>query len=960
MTRKKKFAPNDNNLAIAYYRFSSHSQNEASIDQQRELAHAWADAHGFKIVKEYEDAAISGTTEDRPGFQQMLSEVAKIRPRVLIMWKTDRLGRDKYVLAMAKRTIRDAGCEIRLLAENIPTDGPEGVLIEGLMDAMAEYYSRQLSQNIQRGMDYNAQHALYNGHKLFGYGVDKSTKRYVVDPDTAPFVQRMFAEYAAGKAMQEICDEMNAQGLRTTRGAKFGVKTMNKMLQNRAYIGEYRHGDIVVEGGMPALVDEETFDKVQRKFAENKRKGSQRARGMDENDAPRYWLTGKVYCGKCGNTLQGVSGTSGTGRTYYYYYCSAQRRKQCTLKKVRKEKLEDAVTMILRSILHDSENLMSLAVDAAAYYEKNYRDTGYLDGLEAKRREVEKSLANLVKVIESGLISETVTERLVQLEEQKRALNEAIEAENIRAALCEDEHTIKAYFEKFLHADFDNPETRDQVLEYFVDKIYLTDDGLVVTSWYSEDRTEVTWDMLYGEDGNPFVKGEAVKFDCFPFGSTNPLRRKQAAWLYESKAERLSVIAPLIPCFPAILSCRICQLDELAGKKRFRLSSGLPIARCVEAIMLRRNQGGYMPLELVRQDITKMKVDAIVNAANTQLAMGGGVCGAIFRAAGVSRMAAACDRFAPIHTGEAVITPGFNLPSRYVIHTAGPIWRDGKHDEERLLRSCYRNSMELAARQGCASIAFPLISSGIYGYPKAEALHVALDEIRRFLGDAADSGHDLDVYLCVFDKTAFEISSSIDKRLRAYIDDYYVAEHEDTLGSRTYELLALQRFSDNKPKADRAVPSGVLDMPDFLGDMGETPVYSAPSAAPSPKSAGHVDDAVLSNLDEPFNIILLRLIDAKGYSDVEVYKRANINRKLFSKIRCGDGYMPSKKTVLALAIALRLNIDETQDILACAGYALSHSVKFDVIVEFFIVHEMFDVFTINEMLFRYDQPLLGQ
>ena len=154
-----------------------------------------------------------------------------------------------------------------------------------------------------------------------------------------------------------------------------------------------------------------------------------------------------------------------------------------------------------------------------------------------------------------------------------------------------------------------------------------------------------------------------------------------------------------------------------------------------------------MPLELVRQDITKMKVDAIVNAANTQLAMGGGVCGAIFRAAGVSRMAAACDRFAPIHTGEAVITPGFNLPSRYVIHTAGPIWRDGKHDEERLLRSCYRNSMELAARQGCASIAFPLISSGIYGYPKAEALHVALDEIRRFLGDAADSGHDLDLSL---------------------------------------------------------------------------------------------------------------------------------------------------------------------------------------------------------------------
>ncbi len=292
MARSKKFKQNDNNLAIAYYRFSSHSQNDASIDQQKELAHAWADAHGLTIVKEYEDAAISGTKEDRPGFQLMLSEVAKIRPSTLIMWKTDRLGRDKYVLAMAKKEIRDAGCtlimwktdrlgrdkyvlamakkeirdagcEIHLLAENIPTEGPEGILVEGLMDAMAEYYSRQLSQNIQRGMDYNAQHALFNGHKVWGYGVDRETKKYVVDEDTAPFVQLMFAEYAAGKAMQEICDEFNAQGLRTTRGAEFGVKTMNKMLQNRAYIGEYHHGDIVVPDGMPALVDVKTFDEVQ-------------------------------------------------------------------------------------------------------------------------------------------------------------------------------------------------------------------------------------------------------------------------------------------------------------------------------------------------------------------------------------------------------------------------------------------------------------------------------------------------------------------------------------------------------------------------------------------------------------------------------------------------------------------------------------------------------------------------
>lgn len=165
-------------------------------------------------------------------------------------------------------------------------------------------------------MDYNAQHAMFNGHKVWGYGMDRETKKYVVDEDTAPFVQRMFAEYAAGKAMQEICDEFNAQGLRTTRGAKFGVKTMNKMLQNRAYIGEYRHGDIVVLDGMPALVDVNTFNEVQARFALSKRKGSQRANGKD-GEAPRYWLTGKLFCGECGASMQGVHGTSGTGRKYY-------------------------------------------------------------------------------------------------------------------------------------------------------------------------------------------------------------------------------------------------------------------------------------------------------------------------------------------------------------------------------------------------------------------------------------------------------------------------------------------------------------------------------------------------------------------------------------------------------------------------------------------------------------------
>lgn len=229
MARKKKFASNDNNLAIAYYRFSSHSQNDASIDQQRELAHEWADAHGFKIVQEYEDAAISGTTDARPGFQQMLSEVAKIRPHTLIMWKTDRLGRDKYVLAMAKKKIRDAGRDSTAgrahpdggtrRRPHRGIDGGHGGVLQP--PAVAEHPARH---------GYNAQHTLYNGHKLFSYDVDRSTKKYIPDPNTAPFVQWAFGEYASGRPLKTIAEEMNAQGLRTPRNAKFSVNMLTNDL----------------------------------------------------------------------------------------------------------------------------------------------------------------------------------------------------------------------------------------------------------------------------------------------------------------------------------------------------------------------------------------------------------------------------------------------------------------------------------------------------------------------------------------------------------------------------------------------------------------------------------------------------------------------------------------------------------------------------------------------------------
>ena len=329
-----------------------------------------------------------------------------------------------------------------------------------------------------------------------------------------------------------------------------------------------------------------------------------------------------------------------------------------------------------------------------------------------------------------------------------------------------------------------------------------------------------------------------------------------------------------------------------------------------------------MPFSILRQDITKMRVDAVVNAANTSLLMGGGVCGAIFRAAGAEELQKACDECAPIKTGQAAITPGFALPAKYVIHAAGPVYSIWKKEQSRaLLRSAYMESLRLAAKNGCESIAFPLISAGIYGYPKDEALKVARLAIEEFLGE-----QDMDIYLVVFDKDSFQTGKKLLGRVESYISQHYVDAHTPK-----------RRFLDTEEAAMAGAPMPMMAPAPVFEDL----------------------ENLMEKLDEPFSDTLLRLIDQKGKTDVEVYKRANIDRKLFSKIRTGKGYTPKKPTILALAVALELTLDETDALLERAGYALSHASKFDVIVEYFIVSGQYDIFQINEVLFAYDQPLLG-
>lgn len=345
---------------------------------------------------------------------------------------------------------------------------------------------------------------------------------------------------------------------------------------------------------------------------------------------------------------------------------------------------------------------------------------------------------------------------------------------------------------------------------------------------------------------------------------------------------------------------------------------------------------------IIRQDITRMDVHAIVNAANTELKMGGGVCGAIFKAAGARDLERACKALGPIKTGEAVLTPAFALPSKYVIHAAGPIY-DKKHPEqsENELRSTYRNSLKVALENGCESLAFPLISSGIYGYPKEEAFQIASSEIKSFLDE-----EDMDIYLVLFDKAAYSLSRELIGRVEAFIDEHYVETHtlpRSELGevgeAKFYKVSVKPPFREKKAGLPRGEALSVSD-------------FDAEAAAPSA-----LED-LIAGLDKPFSELLFDLIDLKGLSDVEVYKRANMDRKHFSKIR-NKAYSPGKKTVMALAVALSLNLDESIELLKRAGYAFSHASKFDVIMEYFISNQIYDVYQINEVLFEYDQPLLG-
>ena len=340
-----------------------------------------------------------------------------------------------------------------------------------------------------------------------------------------------------------------------------------------------------------------------------------------------------------------------------------------------------------------------------------------------------------------------------------------------------------------------------------------------------------------------------------------------------------------------------------------------------------------MPFEIVRNDITQMRVDAIVNTANPRPVIGSGVDSGIHRAAGPALLTAR-EKIGRIGVGEAAITPGFGLNAKFVIHTVGPVWRGGLLGERKLLRGCYEASLALAAENGCASIAFPLISTGNYGFPKDEALQIALDAIRGFLND-----HEMLVSLVVFDRESFQLSRERYREVASFIDENYIQEQASRQFSLRGNRDAVEEFCAPMECAEAAPPRESVPLP-----YGK----SKPSLAD-----------LLAQTDAGFSETLLKLIDKTGKKDSEIYTKANLSRQHFSKIRNNPHYQPTKPTAIALALALELDLEQTRDLIGRAGYALTGSSKFDVIIMYFIREKNYNLFDINAALFEFDQSLLG-
>ena len=474
--------------AVIYARYSTDSQREESIEGQIRECTAYAEKNGFTVVKHYIDRAISAKTDNRPQFQQMIKDSERGIFDVIIVWKLDRFARNRYDSARYKTQLKRNGVKL-VSATEIISAGPEGIILESVLEGYAEYYSADLSEKVVRGMTENALKGIYNGGTIpFGYMIDE-TRHYQPDPLLAPYVEQTFQKYADGATMTDLRDWLKAHNIKNSMGGEMSYNTIQRMLSNRRYIGELRLRDVVQPNAIPALVSEELFNKVQEKLAKNKKAP---ARHKAEES---YLLTTKLYCGKCGALMFGESGVSHTGRMYTYYKCAAAKKKKtCDKKAVRKQWLEDLVVTETMKLVEDDASMNAII---AKVMELQNQESTDLPIYEKQLKETEVGITNMLNAIQMGILTSSTKERLEALEEQRKELQARIAEERLAKPKMKEEF-VRFWLLRFRKLDMTQPEQRQALVDTFINAIYLYDDKVLITFNYKEGTETVAF-------------GEAVK-----------------------------------------------------------------------------------------------------------------------------------------------------------------------------------------------------------------------------------------------------------------------------------------------------------------------------------------------------------------------------------------------------------------------------------------------------------------
>ena len=571
--------------AVIYARYSSDSQREESIEGQLRECREYAERNNMTIVGTYIDRALSAKTADRPEFQHMIKDSAKELFEIVLVWKLDRFSRDRYDSAHYKHILKKNGVKVISAKEHI-SEGPEGIILEAMLEGYAEFYSAELSEKIHRGQKENALKGKNNGGGVpLGYLLDKKAQKLVIDPVTAPLVVEVFEKYADGKSVRSIVEDFNARGLKTKRGQPFNINSFSSLLKNRKYIGEYRYQDVVIEGGVPAIVPEDLFNRVQERMEKN-RHAPAMAKAKED-----YLLTTKLFCGKCERMMVGESGKSHTGAMHYYYKCSgAKRLKDCDKKAVRKDWIERVVVRLTMQRVMDEEKINRL-IDAILVMQEQEDTT--TPALRSQLTETESSIGNILKAIEQGIFTPSTKQRLDELEARKEEILVNIQtAELQKPKLTREQMT--AWFEQFRHGDPANREFQKRLIDTFVNAVYVFDDKLVLTYNYQHGRQIISLDEIESalssdfdgatppnQKSEPLSEGTEVRI--FLFSERFGILKGEAAVIFDYERRIQALEARVQALEDALKKERAAQVpDAQAQEKVTAQSSPAPAVQTPE------------------------------------------------------------------------------------------------------------------------------------------------------------------------------------------------------------------------------------------------------------------------------------------------------------------------------------------------------------------------------------------